>query len=203
MMMVASLTSTNHNQAYSKDILHSSRDIRRYEKKVVRYVNRHEKEDYSKVEHLNIYYCNYTGELVSDSLLSDSLISNIEMSFGLFPRKHFLEGYTIFYPKEKNYLVTYTHWNITRGVSHLNERINEKQRLLLDFCKMYDIRYCFYLGREDHWSGDIILIDKNGQAYYYDYRKDHIDFGPLYVYVDRLLKRWIEIEELLSDTVVQ
>lgn len=203
MMMVASLTSTNHNQAYSKDILHSSRDIRRYEKKVVRYVNRHEKEDYSKVGHLTIYYCNYTGELVSDSLLSNSLLSNIEMCFGLFPRKRFLMGETIFYPKEKNYVVTYTHWYKTRGISHLNEKINEDEKLLLEFYKKYDIRYCFNMGREDQWSGDNILIDKNGQAYYYDYRKDHIDFGPLYVYVDRLLKRWIEIEEILSDTVVQ
>ena len=174
----------------ASNILTSSKEISRYEKKVLRLVSKYEKEDYTKVEHLTVFYCNYVGELVSDSLLSSSFLSNIEMCFGEFPRKRFLFGETLFFPEDKDYVVSCVHWNKTRGVSHLNDKINEDEKLLLELCQRFNIQYCLYLGRDDAWTMDCILIDKGGKLYYYKYRKDHVVFGLLKEYVDDLLKEW-------------
>lgn len=176
----------------ASNILTSSKEISRYEKKVLRLVSKYEKEDYTKVENLTVFYCNYVGELVSDSLLSSSFLSNIEMCFGVFPRKRFLFGETLFFPEDKDYVVSYVHWNKTRGISHLNDIINKDERLLLELCHRFNIQYCLYLGRDDAWTMDCILIDKDGKSYYFNHRNNDVVFGLLNEYVNELLKEWKE-----------
>ena len=164
------------NDISSKDILHSSRDIARYEKRLFRRVRKHEKEDYRKEEHLSMFRCNYVGELIADSLLSSSFLDKIEMQHDAFPRKRFIYGYSYIFPKGKEYAVAYSNWGKPE-VSHLYTPSFQSSRRRFVICKELNIQYCIDMGRNDMCFGCYILIDENGNAYYYDTREE--DYYPL------------------------
>lgn len=172
------------NDIYSKDILHSSRDIERYEKRMFRRVRKHEKEDYRKEEHISVFRCNYVGDLVADSLLSSSLLFKIEIQHDAFPRKRFIYGYSYIFPKGKEYAVAYSNWGKPE-VSHLYSRLFQSNRRQMDICKDLNIQYCIDMGRNDMCFGFYILIDESGDAYYYDIREE--DYYPLKERADEII----------------
>lgn len=158
--------------AYSKGILDSSKEINRYEKKVLRYIMKHEKMDYSKVDHLNIFFCNYIGELKADSFLNNSFLSNIEMCFGVFPRNHMLSGTTRFYSDKDDTILLYSHWGKKQSISHLNPEARHSDIKLMDICKDLKIHYCINLCRKNAVFWFVILVDDNNNCYYYDTKEE-------------------------------
>jgi hypothetical protein len=137
---------------------------------MLRRVRRYEKEDYSKVERLSMFRCNFVGELIADSLLSSSFLSKIEMQHDAFPRKRFVYGETYLFPEDKDYIIIWSNWGKPE-VSHLYSYQSEKR--LLETCKELNVHYCFDMGWNDAYFWFYILIDENGNAFNFDSRDDN------------------------------
>lgn len=96
------------NILYAKNFINSSKDIAKYEKRILRYVRIHDRKNTNYMAHITTFFCSYTGFLSTDSVLSDSFLSNIQMCYGRFPRKRLLLGNTQIISKDTTYILHYT-----------------------------------------------------------------------------------------------
>ena len=106
------------------------------------------------------------------------------MQHDAFPRKRFIYGYSYIFPKGKEYAVAYSNWGKPE-VSHLYTPSFQSSRRRFVICKELKIQYCIDMGRNDVCFGCYILIDENGNAYYYDTREE--DYYPLKECADEII----------------